>query len=547
MSRKRHTPEATPDRRKLLAAEYGPPLGGSGPLRVALVYPHTYHVGMSSLGFQIALRLINDWPGGARAERFFTDTIAGGSIESGSPLADFDIIAFSATYEMDAPLVLDLIAAAGLPLEARHRGPDHPLVVMGGVLVSVNRLPLYPFFDLFAHGEAERLLHPLLELAGRPRPEALTALAETPGFEVTVGARAAAGLPIPDELDPLVDLLDRDLSGEPPPRPPAPPRAILETLLDTPLASAILTPNTEFADMGLIDLARGCPHHCTFCWIGHNAPAYRTRPMESIMEEIDRLARHTRKFGLVASAVGAHPDIDTICEHLMARNFKVSYSSLRVEEVTQTMLRALAMGGGKSVTIAPEAGAQRVRRLLGKRISDEQIFAVTEEIFGLGAENLKLYFIIGIPSETDDEALQIAAFTEKIRAIQLKWARPRGRMGHIGINLGVFVPKPNLPLAHIEPVDPAIVRRRLGKVVRALERIPNTRVAAASPELARAQAVLSMGGVEASHYVLAVRRLGMDWRAANRQWLRERGEDPLVRYDRSPRLRADALRTRTNP
>src|SRR5690606_17908064 len=124
----------------------------------------------------------------------------------------------------------------------------------------------------------------------------------------------------------------------------------------------------------------------------------------------------------------------------------------------------------KTVTIAPEAGDRRVRRLLGKRITDEQSFEVSEKIFALGAENLKLYFMIGIPSETDEEALEIAAFTEKLRAIQLRHARSRGRVGYLGVNLGVFVPKPNLPLNHIEPVPPEAVRSRLRKVVKALAR-----------------------------------------------------------------------------
>jgi radical SAM superfamily enzyme YgiQ (UPF0313 family) len=160
----------------------------------------------------------------------------------------------------------------------------------------------------------------------------------------------------------------------------------------------------------------------------------------------------------------------------------------------------------------------------------------------LGAENLKMYFMIGIPSETDAEALEIAAFVEKIRAIQLKWARPRGRVGTIGVNLGIFVPKPNLPLNRIEPTPLGVVRKRLRAVVQALRRIPNVHVNASSPDLARAQAILSMGGIEAARYVLAVRRRGGDWRAAIRWWDRAGESAPLWTAPAAPRLTAAALR-----
>ncbi len=549
---KKLTHNSAESRRKaLIRAEHGPDAGGmaGGGLRVALVYPHTYHVGMSSLGFQIVYQMINGRLG-ARAERFFTDTMAQGSIETGTALGDFDLIAISGAYEMDDPHVLDVIEAAGLPLEARRRLPEHsrPLVAVGGVLVSVNRLPLYPFVDVFCHGEAELLIPALIERMAdrrRRRAELLGELGQTPGFEVTAGALQAAGLDLSRELEPLVDVLDRDgedLAGAGLPRPAAPESAIMPRLGVTPFTSHILTPHTEFSNMALIDLARGCPHHCTFCWIGHNAPTYRARPIEEILEAVGRLQPHADRFGLVASAVGAHPQIDEICAELMRRELKISYSSLRVEEVSDTMLRALAAGGGKSVTIAPEAGHTRVRKLLGKRISDEQIFEVTERIFGLGAENLKMYFMIGVPSETEEEALEIAAFTEKIRGIQLRWARPRGRVGTIGINLGVFVPKPHLPLNHIEPVALPTIRKRLKRLVQALGRIPNTQVNVSSPELARAQAVLSMGGVEAARYVMLVRKLGGNWRQANRQWEQFQDKDYIWRPEEPPRLAGRALR-----
>lgn len=505
-------PSPRPTRQALLAAEHGPLAGAraAAPLRVALVFPNEYHVGMSSLGFQIAHQALHALPGAA-PERFFLDTLDEGSLESGAPLGDFDLVAFSAAYELDGPNILAILERAGLPLRARDRAPQlgHPIVLLGGVLAALNRRPLYPFIDLFAHGEAEAILPAFIDRLAEVldnrlgRAETLQALGELPGIGVTGGALLAAGLDAPET-------------------PPPAPQWISAPQLETRhFSSAILTPHTEFADMALVDLARGCRNRCTFCWIGQNSPPYRVRPADDILAAIRDLEPYTDRFGLVASAVGAHPEIDAICEEMMRRGLKVSYSSLRVEEVTPAMLRALAAGGQKSATIAPEAGSPRLRRLLGKRLSDAQIFDAAEQIFGLGMESLKLYFMIGAPTETDEEALEIAAFVEKLREIMLRWARPRGRIGSIGINLGIYVPKPGLPLGRLEQAPFETVKARLKQVVRRLERIPNTHLAASSPDQAFAQGVLSMGGVEAAEYLLLAHRHKGAWRAANREWRRQ--------------------------
>ncbi len=517
------------------SAEKTPPLALSqgSRLSVALVYPNSYHVGMSSLGYQLAWRAIQDHPL-AHAERFFMDSLQFGSLESGRPLGNFDVIAFSAAYEMDDPSILDALDSAGIPLEASERNARRswPLVLMGGVLVSVNRLPLYPFMDVFVHGEAEVALSSILDALSEGKPpivrsarERLEAIERLPGVEVTAGAKNAAGLESVES--------------------PAPPReSTLQRLDGTPCATQILTPHTEFSDMVLIDLARGCPHHCTFCWIGHNTPPYRVRRIEDITQAIERWTPFTDRFGLVSSAVGAHPQIDEICRWIMDRGLRVSYSSLRVEEVTPTMLEALARGGQKTITIAPEAGNPRVRRLLGKMITDDQILEVVERAMSLGVENIKQYFMIGIPSETEEEAMDIIKFSEKVRAVMMKWGTRRGRLGNLGFNLGIFVPKPSLPLNHIEPTPLDVLKRRLKKVVAGIRKIPNTRLMVSSPDLAAAQAVLSMGDVSASQYVRLARETQGDWRSANRLWKKQSDEQFESRRQTS-RIAAETIRMRT--
>lgn len=532
-------------REQWLAAERGyvRPREGAPRLTVALVYPNSYAIAMSSLGYQIAHRTINDQPG-VVAERFFLDSAAQGSIESGLALHEFDVIAFSASFEMDEPYILDLLELAGLELEARERkeGAGRPLVLMGGVLVSVNRMPLFPYIDAFLHGDAEVVLPAVLERLAdaaskepRGHRRRLEAIEPLPGVEITPGARLAAGMPVDPSLEAAAFVPGETLNADALPRPEAPAAPRLTELEASVCSTQILTPHCEFSDMALIDLARGCPHHCTFCWIGHNSPPYRARTLDTIFRAIEAWMPVTNKFGLVSSAVGAHPEIDEICRWMMKRDLQVSYSSLRVEEVTPTMLEALCRGGGRTITIAPEAGNTRVRRLLGKRISDEQILEVVDRALGLGTENIKLYYMIGIPSETDDEALDIVRFSERVREVMLRHGRARGRMGYLGFNLGVFVPKPNIPLNHIEPVPLDQTKRRLKKVVKALQKIPNSRLNVSSPDLAVAQSVLSVGGLEASRYLQIVRAAGGDWRRANRSWRAELGEH-YARQNRQSRL-----------
>lgn len=523
-------------------------------LRVALVYPNNYHLGMSSLGFQLAWRTINEHTE-CTVERFFLDSIGEGSVDSGASLFDFDLIAFSACYEMDEPNMLGILEAFGIPRLAgkRAEGRRFPLVVLGGVLVSVNRAPLTPYMDGFIHGDAEVALPPMLdalcESGGDSRSARLRSIDGLPGVELTPAARLAAGLGLSDVEARVANFgmgsddsirASEDVASFAPPAPPAPRIVDLE---DFPGASQILTPNTEFADMALIDLGRGCPHHCTFCWIGHNAPTLRMRSFESIRRDVEALEPLTKRFGLVSSAVGAHPEIDEICRWMMKRGLRVSYSSLRVEEVTPTMLEALVAGGQRTITIAPEAGNARVRRLLGKLITDDQIIEIVERAMSLGIENIKLYTMIGIPSETDEEALDLVRFSERVHRTMLGWARRRGRAGYLGVNLGIFVPKPNIPLNHIEPVALPVVKKRLKKVVREMRKIPNIRLSVSSPDLAAAQSVLSTGSLDAARYLELLLKSDGDWRSANRDWKSEM-ESHFEARRRISRIAAGRVRSR---
>ncbi|MCX7016560.1 MAG: radical SAM protein [Candidatus Sumerlaeota bacterium] len=482
-----------------------PPAPADAP-RVALVYPNSYAVGMSSLGYQTALAVARRE--GLAAERFFA-LAPPVSVDSEEPIRRFDVIAFSVAFELDWLHVLQFLRAAKVPLRSEERGPRDPLVVMGGVCVCVNRAPIWPFADVIAHGEAEAILPPMaaaLRRAGATRAQLLVELGAIPGVEITAGCARAYG---------LEQWADRDGGG----LPPLPAPALALDLDAEPCVTRIVSPEAEFADMALIGLARGCPHRCTFCWIGNNALGCRTASRETVSRAADYALRWTDRIGLVASAVGAHPQIDDICRDLLERGAKVSYSSLRVEEVTPAMLDALAAGGQKTITLAPEAGAPRVRRLLGKRLDDEQILEVVDAALERGMLSIKLYFMIGIPTETEDEADAIVGLVERVRSRMAASGRGSGALGAVSVNLGLFTPKPNLPLLRVpQTADFATVSRRLRRVANALRRLPNTRVMASSPELSGAQAILALGGPETAEFLLDALEFGGDWRKAFRKF-----------------------------
>jgi radical SAM superfamily enzyme YgiQ (UPF0313 family) len=456
--------------RQRLAGESGVaanPWGGR--LSVALVYPNTYHHAMSNLGVQAVYQLLNG-RADTRCERFFlpdpedlAEHRRSGfplvSLETQRPLADFDLVAFSISFENDYLNLPVLFELAQLPLWHSERNHRHPLLLCGGVCAFLNPEPLAEIMDLFAIGEAEVLLEPLLAVLCQgdalPRHDLLTKLAALPGIYVPALYQAAY------HEDGSLQAMNS--------APSAPPRVARQWLgqLDAFQArTCVTTADTEFGNMQLVEVSRGCPRACRFCAAGfiyrpfreHSAAALRTQALG---------ATPPGRIGLVAAAVSDYCGLAELGNDILAAGGEVSVSSVRIDAITPQQVDVLVRSGHRTLALAPEAGSQRMRDLVNKGVDEAQILAAVQMVAAGGIPNLKLYFMIGLPGETDDDVVAIGTLTGKIRKVWEEVGRERGKLGRLGLSVNPFVPKPWTPLqwAPMEPVN------RLEKKYRLLQKL----------------------------------------------------------------------------
>ena len=415
-------------------------------LRVALCFPNTYFVGMSNLGFQTIYRLFNERDD-VVCERVFLPPkqelaaqLASGAravtLESQSPISDFDVFAFSVSFEWDYPNVVTMLRLAGLPVYAEERSPGHPLVLIGGAVTFVNPEPLAPFADVVAAGEGEVLVPELVSAysAATSRQDLLRQLATSRGFYVPSAYDISYG----------ADNTIASVTARPDTNAAATVRkaAVKSTDRLDPPHTSIFTPDTEFGSRFLIEVVRGCANLCRFCWAGYNYLPVRAFPADRILSLAEAARQHSARAGLVSIALCDHPEIERILTNLSGMGYSISPASLRLDDLTDTIVSLLQKSGERTLTIAPETGSDRLRRVINKTVTNEEILDRAELIFANGIENLKLYFMIGLPTETDEDLESIRELTLQMRDRMLKHARSRGRLGRIIGSVNPLIPKP---------------------------------------------------------------------------------------------------------
>ena len=512
-------------------------------MRVGLAFPNTYFVGMSNLGFQTVYRLFNDHPDTV-CERVFLPPKQAlkalvernarlVTLESETPLNDLDVLAFSVSFEWDYTNVLTMLRLAGLPLRAADRDHRHPLVVIGGAVTFVNPEPLALFADVIAAGEGEVLVPSLLEAvaSATSRGDLLTKLAQRRGFYIP----SFYDVQYHDDRT-IAAFVPRAGTGAP----PVVKKAALKTTeaVDPPCTS-IFTPDTEFGSRFLIEVVRGCANLCRFCWAGYNYLPVRAFPTARILELAQAARAHANRVGLVSIALCDHPDIELILTKLAEMGYSISPASLRLDDLTPTIVRLLRESGERTLTIAPETGSDRLRRVINKTVTNDEILEKADLIFSSGIENLKLYYMIGLPTENDDDLVAMRDQTIQLRDIMMKYAKGRGHVGRIVGSVNPLVPKPGTAYQWLPMTDTKEIERKMKRLHALVANIDHVFFSIKSERHSYYQALMSLGDRRVAPAIEAAERNGGNWRQAVQESgvdadfyiYRDRSNDTMLAWD----------------
>jgi radical SAM family uncharacterized protein len=503
----------------LLAAERGTVFKANGAgVEIALAYPNTYHVGMSNLGMHQIYSVLNGRDDTACERVFLPDeddipefgrsNTKLFALESGRPVRGFDILAFSVSFEHDYLNVLEMLRLAGISVDKNERDPGGPLLVLGGICTFFNPEPLSEFFDVVIVGEGEEIAGEFIDVykanRGGTRRELLQALC------------GLTGVYIPEFYEVLYN--DDGTIRERRPLIAGAPAAIVKRSVQDidrrPAATAILSPNTEFSNMHLAEVTRGCGRHCRFCMAGYIYLPPRNLSAEQARGEAHKADATCGRIGLVGSALSDYPGVDDLCSSIAG---SLSVSSLRADSLSKTLIDRLAKSGHKTIAIAPEAGSERLRKVINKGVTEEDVLRAVDLVFGAGIPNLKLYFIIGLPTETQDDMEEIVRLAEKIREVQLRHARPAGRIGRITLSVNSFVPKPFTPFQWEPMEDVPGLNRKQRFLEKAVKKIGNMNIIHDLPKWEFIQALLSRGDRRVGSLLKAAHAKEGDWKAAARE------------------------------
>ncbi len=460
--------------------------------KVAIVYPNTYFVGMSNLGLHIIYEEINLHPSSV-CERIFlpekkeldvydkTKTPLM-SVETQRPMHQFDVVAFDVTFEMDYFHIPLMLRYGRVPVMSEDRTGFDPIVIAGGPCATFNPEPFADFIDAFIIGEGEGIVTAVLERIrkgrenGESREETIAGLAQIDGVYVPVlytpqyddnkrfvGYDIAEGAPkiIRRHFEPLTS------GGE----------------------TVIATNFTEFGAMYIIEVARGCGRHCRFCMAGYCFRVPRVRPLDILKEGVDRAEKLGKKVGLMGAAISDYPEVDELVTYIRSKDMRYSCASLRADSLTQAVVDGLAESGQKTITIAPETGSERLRRVINKGISEENLRTAAQLSAKSGIQHMRLYIMIGLPTETDEDIDAIIGLAERTQAHMVEV----GCKGRLTLSINPFIPKPFTPFQWMAMDHQKSVEKKLQYIKKSLQKNRRIEVLVESPKEAYIQGVLARG------------------------------------------------------
>jgi len=497
-----------------------------GRLSVALTYPNYYRLGMSNLGFQIVYDLLNKrsdvvaervfLPEGQENSLCLSTSVGLLSLESQTPLQKFDLVAFSLSFENDYPNILKILELGKIPLLTEERSDPCPFIMAGGITTFLNPEPLASFMDFFLLGEAEANLNEFIDLFLDVRHQCAKRTDVTYNL-----ARNLPNVYVPSLYQPEYHK-DGTLESFLPKQGSVPERIKVACSATGGFVdghepkSTIITPDTEFADKILVEIGRGCGRSCRFCAGGYVYRPPRPYKELELRTSIEKALGTCDQVGLLASAVSDVPGIEDLTSFIVSKGGLFSVSSLRADSLTQKLLENMKQAKQKTLAIAPEAGSERLRRVVNKHLTKKQIIEAARLISKIEDLSIRLYFLIGLPTETKEDISEIVDLVKVIKHNIVKESAPRGKIAQIKLSVNCFIPKPFTPLQWFPLEQVSSLKEKQRRIKKALSKEGGIKVNSDVPKWAYVQALLSMGDRRVGSILLLSHKFGGDWKKAIR-------------------------------
>jgi radical SAM superfamily enzyme YgiQ (UPF0313 family) len=506
----------------------------AGDIRFHLTYPNQYWVAMSNLGFQAVYDILArdsrvQVERGFLPESFDDEKVFANkwrSFENNRLLADCDILGFSLSFETDYPHLLKILNNQGLlfgsweerEAAAREAKFSFPLLIAGGTAATLNPEPVADILDAIVIGEAEELLPEFMDVVHKAKSEGWSR------EELLKGLAQIEGVYVPRFYQPQYNEDGSVARYEYPDTVPARPRRrFVKDLSKFKTHTRIMTPETEFKDMFLTETGRGCEMGCRFCVAGYIYRPIRKRNEETLQDTVQVGLENSDAIGFVGASVSSHKAISKLAQTVAEKGGRASLSSIMSQKVTRALAASISESEYKTVALAPEAGSDRLRRAAGKRVANEQVIKAASELAEAGIRGFKLYFIVGLPTECDEDIDAIAKLATAVRNAVVDISRPTGKLAWVSLSVNPFIPKASTPFQWEPMLDPKVLEKKIERLRKQVIKVPNLEFRFEPPKESYFQGLLSRGDRRVGKLMLEMERRGESWK-----WLMKRTSEVLL-------------------